>query len=54
MWIERNRTGLAQLFDMLARMSTSVSIAGFACRICRRALRRIDQMMKAGPDGRSP
>jgi hypothetical protein len=24
----------------LARMSTSVSIAGFACRICRRALRR--------------
>jgi len=29
-----------QLFDMLARMSTSVSIAGFACRICRRALRR--------------
>jgi hypothetical protein len=30
----------AQLFDMLARMSTSVSIAGFACCICRCALRR--------------
>jgi hypothetical protein len=44
----------AQLFDMLARMSTSVSIAGFASRIYQRALRRIDQMMKAGPDGRLP
>jgi hypothetical protein len=40
---------------MLARMSTSVSIAGFACRICRRVrFVGIDQMMKAGPDGRSP
>jgi hypothetical protein len=36
----------AQLFDMLARMSTSVSIAGFACRICRRALRRIGSHLK--------
>ena len=33
------RSRRLQLFDMPARMSTSVSIAGFACRICRRALR---------------
>jgi hypothetical protein len=30
----------SQLFDMLARVSTSVSIAGFTCRIRRCALRR--------------
>jgi hypothetical protein len=38
--IERACAVAAQLFDMLARMSTSVSIAGFACRIGQRALRR--------------
>jgi len=37
---DNRRAVAAQLFDMLARMSTSVSIAGFACRIRRRALRR--------------
>jgi hypothetical protein len=39
-------------FDMLARMSTSVSIAGFACRIAGVRFVGIDQMLKAGPDGR--
>jgi hypothetical protein len=39
-WHINRRAVAAQLFDMVARMSTSVSIAGFACRICRRALRR--------------
>jgi hypothetical protein len=43
----------AQLFDMLARMSTSVSIAGFACRICQRALRRYRPDDESGCDGRS-
>jgi hypothetical protein len=38
----------AQLIDMLARMSTSVSIAASAgVRFV-----GIDQMLKAGPDGR--
>src|SRR5450631_3616356 len=37
---------------MLARMSISASIAGFACRICRRALRRYRPDDERGPDGR--
>jgi hypothetical protein len=43
-----------QLFDMLARMSTSVSIAGFAAASAGVRFVGIDQMMKAGSDGRSP